>query len=285
MSRYHAAMPELPEVETVRRGLEGELPGRLIVAVTVGDQRLRLPWPEGLAARLIGCRFGAIRRRAKYLLLELTTPSARRAALLWHLGMSGCIRLLDDPSAPLSHRHLLLTLDDGRALAYTDPRRFGLVDLIAHPPWSAHRLLCGLGPEPLGRAFDGDYLARAVCHRRSTIKSLLLNGHIVAGIGNIYACEALFDAGIAPFRRANRLDGRDCARLVAAIRSVLRRAIKAGGSTIRDFAGSDGRPGYFAHQFRCYGREGEPCARCQTAITRVVQQGRSSFYCPVCQPD
>jgi len=181
-------MPELPEVETVRKGLQQRLPGRTIVTTFISDKQLRQPWPSQLRQRLTGCRFGPIHRRAKYLLFELTTLSGENSTLLWHLGMSGCLRMLsgDDP-AP-KHQHLLLTLDDGTQLSYADPRRFGLVDLIEKPPWSQHRLLCKLGPEPLESGFYAEYLHHTIAHRRRTIKALLLNSHIVAGIGNIYAC-------------------------------------------------------------------------------------------------
>lgn len=282
---YDRAMPELPEVETVRSGLQQHLPDRVIVAASISSKQLRTPWPPQLCQRLVGCIFTAIHRRAKYLLFALTTPSGQPRILLCHLGMSGCLRLLVEGDLHPKHQHLLLTLDDGSALSYADPRRFGMIDLIDGSAWDKHRLLCDIGPEPLESAFDAEHLQRTIGQRRSSIKALLLNSHIVAGIGNIYACEALFDAEISPFCRGDSLKIDALQRLVDAIQSVLQRAIAAGGSTIRDFAGSDGKPGYFAHQFHCYGKEGQPCFRCKTAIVRTVQQGRSSFYCPRCQPD
>ncbi|MDQ6964929.1 MAG: bifunctional DNA-formamidopyrimidine glycosylase/DNA-(apurinic or apyrimidinic site) lyase, partial [Mariprofundales bacterium] len=235
--------------------------------------------------RLVGCRFGEVGRRAKYLLLALTTPSAEHRIMLCHLGMSGCLRLLAIDDEEPKHQHLLITLDSGMRLSYADPRRFGVVDLIEGSSWGEHPLLCRIAVEPLEPLFDADYLYQAVCRRRVAIKNLLLNSHVVAGVGNIYACEALFDAQISPYRPGSSLSLAEVERLVVAIISVLQRAIAAGGSTIRDFAGSDGRPGYFAHQFRCYGREGQPCFRCETPIMRSQQQGRSSFYCPSCQPE
>jgi len=283
VGRYDRAMPELPEVETVRRGLQQRLPNRLIIAASISSKQLRTPWPPQFCQRLIGCRFGEIERRAKYLLFPLITPSDLPRILLCHLGMSGCLRLLDVDDVQPKHQHLLLTLDDGTWLSYADPRRFGVMDMIDGASWSQHRLLCQLGPEPLESGFDAEYLQQAISQRRSAIKILLLNSHIVAGIGNIYACEALFDAEISPYRLGHSLKIGESQRLVDAIQSVLQRAIAAGGSTIRDFAGSDGKPGYFAHQFHCYGKEGEPCLRCQTVIVREMQQGRSSFYCPRCQ--
>jgi len=283
MRRYHRVMPELPEVETVRHGLQQGLPGHTIIAASVSDKQLRQPWPIQLCQRLIGCRFGSIDRRAKYLLLGLSTPKGGDATLLCHLGMSGCLRLLVEQDSVPSHQHLCLTLDNGTLLSYADPRRFGLVDLIVNRPWSEHRLLRKLGPEPLESDFDAAYLYLAIHHRRSSIKALLLNSQVVAGIGNIYACEALFDAEVSPFRLGNSVTISQCQHLVKAIRSVLQRAIVAGGSTIRDFAGSDGKPGYFAHQFHCYGQENRACLRCQTPIVRMMQHGRSSFYCPRCQ--
>ncbi len=270
-------MPELPEVETVRRGLEPLLCGRTIAAVACSGKRLRIPWPEDLHRRLTGRRFTAIQRRAKYLLLDFD-----EGRMLCHLGMSGCLRLLRANDPLPAHQHLLLTLDDGNRLSYADPRRFGMIDLTDRP-WEEHCLLRHIGPEPLEASFHDGHLHEAVRHRNSPIKTLLLDSSVVAGIGNIYANEALFTASIAPTRRGSDLTREACRRLVDAIRSVLTRAIAAGGSTIRDFTGSDGRPGYFAHQFLCYEKEGAPCPRCGGTITRIKQQGRASFFCPDCQ--
>ncbi|RMH50359.1 MAG: bifunctional DNA-formamidopyrimidine glycosylase/DNA-(apurinic or apyrimidinic site) lyase [Zetaproteobacteria bacterium] len=274
-------MPELPEVETVRRGLQRHLPGRRIVAVHCSGMRLRRPWPERMEERLVGRRFTAVRRRAKYLLLETDG-----AGLLCHLGMSGCLRILPPGGGAPAHQHWRVDLDDGAALSFADPRRFGLVDLVVGKEgWRDHPLLCRLGPEPLERSFTGTWLQEVLRGRRRSIKALLLDGRIVAGIGNIYANEALFAAGIDPRRPGGALDAGECARLAGAIRSVLTQAVAVGGSTIRDFVGSDGQPGYFAHRFRCYGREGGACPRCGGGrIVRIRQEGRSSFLCPLCQP-
>ncbi|MDQ6950076.1 MAG: bifunctional DNA-formamidopyrimidine glycosylase/DNA-(apurinic or apyrimidinic site) lyase [Mariprofundales bacterium] len=273
-------MPELPEVETVKRGLEPVILNRTIVRANCSGKRLRLPWPPHLCARLIGQRILAVERRAKYLL----TPLSGAETIIWHLGMSGCLRLLEKDSATPKHQHLLLTLDHDLHLSFADPRRFGLIDLCPTAQLSQHRCLAALGPEPLSEAFDADYLRQQLAKRRSPIKSMLLNSRLVAGIGNIYANEALFDAEISPFLPASKLNRTQCECLVAAIRSVLTRAIDAGGSTINDFIGSDGQPGYFAHQFHCYGKTKSPCPRCQTPIIQSKQHGRSSFYCPRCQP-
>lgn len=271
-------MPELPEVETIRRGVLPHLRGRRIVDVTVRERRLRFPVDAGLAAALSGERIVEIGRRSKYLLMR-----GERHELLLHLGMSGRLFVLTEPLAARRHDHVDLQLDSGTLLRFHDPRRFGFI---------SHRRLDGpdfpffrhLGPEPLDTAFDGAYLRAKLRGRTAPVKSLLMDARIVVGVGNIYAQEALFEAGIRPRRAGGRLGPGDCERLVAAVRDVLRRAIEAGGTTLRDFAGADGAPGYFQQDLYVYGRAGRPCRRCGSAIRMTRIAGRSSGWCPTCQP-
>jgi len=288
-------VPELPEVETVRRGLAGPMEGRRILRAEVRREGLRWPFPEGLAARLEGRRVEHLGRRSKYLLAELSGGET----LLVHLGMSGRITVsapgntearslgtfVHPHRAPETHDHLVLHLEDGLRVTLNDPRRFGAVDLLDTARRDAHPLLRGLGPEPLGNAFAEPYLAARLAGRRTSAKAALLDQAIVAGLGNIYVCEALFRAGISPRRRAGRISRVRLARLVAAIRTVLAEAIEAGGSSLRDYRQADGELGYFQHSFAVYGREGGPCTHegCGGTVRRIVQSGRSTFYCPSCQ--
>jgi formamidopyrimidine-DNA glycosylase len=282
-------MPELPEVETVRRGLEPVLAGRLIARADVRRPDLRWPFPPDLAARLTGARVTAIRRRSKYLLAELD----RGETLIVHLGMSGRILVSGAPlgafhhphPAPEKHDHVVLDLETGARITLNDARRFGAVDLWPTADLDAHRLLAGLGPEPLGNAFHADGLAQRLAGRVTPVKAALLDQRTVAGLGNIYVCEALWRARISPLRLAREVTQVECEALVAAIRAVLLDAIAAGGSSLRDYRRTDGELGYFQHAFAVYDREGAPCPRpgCPGTIARVVQSGRSSFHCPVCQ--
>jgi len=272
-------MPELPEVETTRRGIEPHLAGRRIAAVSVRDPRLRWPVREDLAAFLADRKVESVERRAKYLLLVLEGGDR----VLIHLGMSGSLRL-DDPRLPLrKHDHVEWLLDSGQALRLHDPRRFGavLTDHVDAP----HERLATLGPEPLDPAFDGDYLAGRLAGRRVAIKQATMNASIVVGVGNIYASEALFLAGIHPRRPAGSLDPEECAALAAAIRQVLEAAIEQGGTTLRDFLSPSGDPGYFRQTLNVYERTGEPCRRCGTPVERVVLGQRSTWFCPACQPE
>jgi formamidopyrimidine-DNA glycosylase len=270
-------MPELPEVETVRRGLERKMSGRRIVSAELRRADLRRPFPQGLAARLGGARIGALNRRGKYILIELD----ENGLLLLHLGMSGRITAGRDPLPAGPHDHLLLKLDDGTIIRFNDARRFGTIDYLRRDEAARHPLLAGLGPEPLGSCFDEAYLAARLAGRLTPIKSALLDQRIVAGLGNIYACEALYRARLSPRRRAASVVGRRAARLVAAIRAVLGDAIAAGGSSLRDYVQADGGLGYFQHHWAVYGREGEPCpgCTCSTGVQRIVQSGRSTFFC------
>jgi formamidopyrimidine-DNA glycosylase len=282
-------VPELPEVETVRRGLEPVMAGHVIARAEVRRPDLRWPLPPGLAARLSGARVTALRRRAKVLLLDLDGADT----LLVHLGMSG--RMLISGLAPGlfhharpmpdKHDHVLFEMDGGAQVTFNDARRFGMIDLCATEALGAHRMLAGLGPEPLGNRFDGPYLATRLAGRASPVKALLLDQRVVAGLGNIYVCEALWRARIAPDTPAGALSDAAIERLVEAIRDVLREAIAAGGSSLRDYRQTDGTLGYFQHGFAVYGRAGEPCRApgCHGTITRIVQAGRSSFLCPLCQ--
>ncbi|KIA81411.1 DNA-formamidopyrimidine glycosylase [Chromobacterium amazonense] len=270
-------MPELPEVETTRRGVEPHLAGRTLRGAVVRNPSLRWPVPPDLAERLSGETVLAVRRRAKYLLLE-----CQSGTLLIHLGMSGSLRVMASGAPAQKHDHVDLLLD-GQLLRYRDPRRFGAM-LWHVGPIELHPLLKDLGPEPLSDAFDGAALFEAIRRRSSAIKLAIMDNHVVVGVGNIYANESLFYAGIAPTRPANSLTRAECDLLAAEIRAVLRRAIDAGGSTLRDFVDSEGKPGYFQQSYMVYDRQEAPCRRCGTPIRHIRQGQRSSYYCPLCQP-
>lgn len=280
-------MPELPEVETVRRGLLPAMEGRLIERAEVNRPDLRWPLPERMAERLTGARVLALRRRSKYILADLSTGET----LLIHLGMSGRMLVsgitlgafFHEHSAPEKHDHVVLHLEGGARVTFNDARRFGAMDLLPTATAESHPLLAEIGPEPLGNAFNGSYLSARLKGRNTPIKSALLDQHLVAGLGNIYVCETLYRAGIHPARRA--ADVASPQDLVPIIRDVLAEAIEAGGSSLKDYRRTDGELGYFQKAFAVYGREGEPCltAGCTSIIARIVQSGRSSFFCPTCQ--
>lgn len=270
-------MPELPEVETTRRGLKALLSCRRIARAVVREARLRWPVPSDLDARVAQRTVRAVHRRAKYLLIELD-----RGWLLLHLGMSGSLRVIDAATPPEVHDHLDLVLDNGQVLRLRDPRRFGSVHWIDRSP-ECHPLLAHLGAEPLSEAFDADYLHARLAGKRVAIKQALMDSRIVVGVGNIYASEALFRAGIRPTLAAGRLSRPRGARLVEAIRDTLSDALAAGGTTLRDFRNSDGLPGYFQLETRVYGRAGEPCRACGTTIRQARQGQRSTYWCPRCQ--
>jgi len=269
-------MPELPEVETTRRGLAPLLCGARIAALIVRDPRLRWPIAPALKRLLPGQTITKIERRGKYLLLDLGAGS-----LIIHLGMSGSLRVIAAENPPGAWDPFDIAFTDGQCLRMRDPRRFGAL-LYSEDPHH-HPLIKNLGPEPLETGFSGPYLYDRARYRKVAIRDFLLNGHIVAGIGNIYANEALFEAGIHPSRAAGRISLVRYESLATAIVDVLNRAIAAGGTTLKDFAGSDGRPGYFKQQLRVYGREGEPCFRCHGTIARLTMGARSGYYCPECQ--
>jgi formamidopyrimidine-DNA glycosylase len=272
-------MPELPEVETTRRGVEPHVVGQRIVACHVHEPRLRWPVPTDLGARLTGRTVVNAGRRAKYLLLGLDDG----ATLLWHLGMSGSLRVLPATIPRLTHDHLDLLLASGQVLRFNDPRRFGSLHYIESTP-EQHPLLAKLAPEPLTPEFDAAYLQRVTRGRRVAIKQLLMNSQLVVGVGNIYASEALFRARIRPTRGARRLTIQECARLVQAVKQVLSLAIRAGGTTLRDYVSADGNPGYFRQKLYVYERAGAPCRVCRTPIRQLQQGQRSSYFCPHCQP-
>ena len=276
-------MPELPEVETVCRGLAPVLEGRVLEMVTARRPDLRFPLPPDFAERLQGRRVEKIRRRAKFILMEM----AGGPVAILHLGMSGRMRFVapGEELTPGRHDHLIFGTDRGYRVVFNDARRFGSATYAEAERLDEHEFLADLGPEPLSNAFSGPVLAAALEGRRTPIKAALLDQRVVAGLGNIYACEALYRAGLSPRRRAYTVQKGRAERLAAAVRQVLTDAIAAGGTTLRDFARPDGELGYFQHAFRVYGREGQDCPRegCSGAVRRIVQSGRSSFFCPTCQ--
>ncbi|HEY6430591.1 MAG TPA: bifunctional DNA-formamidopyrimidine glycosylase/DNA-(apurinic or apyrimidinic site) lyase [Acetobacteraceae bacterium] len=278
-------MPELPEVETVMRGLRAALEGRTITHAAINRPDMRWAFPEALVQRLAGARVAGFRRRGKYILMRL----AGGWSVLLHLGMSG--RIVIDPGVPNRaepHEHLVMETDQGWRIGFVDPRRFGSVDLVATAEEDRHRLLAGLGPEPLDSDFTPAILSAALAGKRTPIKAALLDQSVVAGLGNIYVCEALFRAAISPRRLARTIPGVRAARLVPAIRATLNEAIEAGGSSLRDYVQPSGELGYFQHAWKVYGREGDRCERCDASagdrtcpgIMRIQQSGRSTFFCP-----
>lgn len=282
-------MPELPEVETVRRGLAPAMEGAAIARARVNRPDLRWPFPERMAERLTGQQVLRLRRRSKYILADLSSGET----LLIHLGMSGRMLVSGDPlgrfvhdhPAPAKHDHVVLDMDNGARITFNDPRRFGAMDLLDTATADRHKLLAAIGPEPLGNDFSEAYLIEAFKGRMTPVKSALLDQHIVAGLGNIYVCEALFRAGIHPKRKAGQIAAPRVGALVPIIRQVLSEAIEAGGSSLRDFRQADGELGYFQHNFQVYGQEGQACTApgCPSLVHRIVQSGRSTFYCPTCQ--
>lgn len=270
-------MPELPEVETTRRGIEPHLVGQRVREVNVYQRKLRQPVTAGLAAGVTGESFSVLRRRGKYLLLQIG-----HGTLIIHLGMSGSLRLVASETPPEKHDHVEFMLMNGQALRFRDPRRFGVVLWTRREPLQ-HPLIAKLGVEPLETGFDTDYLYGIAQRRTVAIKQLIMNSQVVVGVGNIYASEALFRAGIHPARSAKRISKARCGRLVTAIKSVLAEAIKQGGTTLRDFYNGAGEPGYFKQRLQVYGRDGEACLQCGAAIRQMVQGQRTTWYCGRCQ--
>ncbi len=270
-------MPELPEVETTRRGIAPLVIGRRVAAFHVYDPRLRWPVPASLQKMLVGRAFDRVDRRGKYLLFRLGEDT-----LLVHLGMTGSLRAFMRAPAPSAHDHVDIVLDNGTSLRYHDPRRFGAI-LWVPPPADGHPLLASLGPEPFDRACDAGYLKQATRRRSKGIKLALMDNRVIVGVGNIYANEALFRAGIRPTTPANRVSAARLGRLLVEVRATLTEAIAKGGSTLRDYVDSQGEPGYFQLDYYVYGREGMPCRVCGTAIKAVRMGGRTSTYCPRCQ--
>lgn len=276
-------MPELPEVETVRRGLAPVIEDQVFTRVQIRRKDLRRPFPDGFVARLENARVGRVGRRAKYLIIETDQD-----ALIWHLGMSGQVRIYNDGDRvppPGKHDHVQFDFSSGASVVFTDPRRFGSMDLCPLNTLGEHPLIKSIGPEPLGNDFSGPVLAAALKGKRQAIKQAIMDGRVVAGVGNIYASEALFQAGISPKRSAATVQGGRAEKLATAIKDVLSAAIDAGGSTLRDHRTTDGGLGYFQFSFAVYGRAGEPCPGCNCDISRthgiqrLEQGGRSTYYC------
>ena len=282
-------MPELPEVETIMRGISPFLEGATIKRIKLNRADLRWPFPKNFTSRLKEAKVLNLKRRSKYILIDLNTGET----LLIHLGMSGKILVSDSKignyfyeySKGSDHDHVIFELNDGTKLTYNDPRRFGAMDLAKTDDLNNHKFLEKLGPEPLGNNFNSDYLKTELSKRESPIKNVLLNQSVVAGLGNIYVCEALFMSGISPKKRASKISKIKCEELVRNIRAVLMSAIEAGGSSLKDFTDIQGNSGYFQFEFYVYGRENECCKikNCGRKIKRISQSGRSSFYCPSCQ--
>lgn len=269
-------MPELPEVETTRRGIAPHCEGQTIARITVRNGRLRWPVPEDIAAHMEGHIIRTVDRRAKYLFLNLDHGTA-----IIHLGMSGSLRVITDDTTPSTHDHIDLVLNSGVILRLNDPRRFGC--WLWSDSAATHPLIANLGPEPLSTDFSGGMLFRLSRSKSTPVKSFIMDGHVVVGVGNIYANEALFKAGIHPRRKAGRISLDRYHRLVEAIREILSAAILMGGTTLRDFVNSDGKPGYFAQSLLVYGRTGEPCCECATPLKEIRMNGRSTVYCTRCQ--
>jgi len=270
-------MPELPEVETSRRGIEPHLLNRKIKEVIIRQHKLRWPIPENLPQLVAGKKILAVSRRAKYIYLEL-----ENGTIIIHLGMSGSLRICTEKMPAEKHDHIDIQVSNNKILRLRDPRKFGCV-LWAKGDVASHKLIKPLGPEPLDESFSADYLYSTAKKRQCSIKAFIMNSHIVVGIGNIYASEALFRAGINPKRSAGKISFTRIEKLVDAIKITLHAAIKEGGTTLRDFTGISGQPGYFAQKLLVYGRTGEPCPQCNEAVKQFVQQSRSTFYCPNCQ--
>ena len=282
-------MPELPEVETVRRGLAPVLEGQIIARADINRPDLRWPFPDRMSDRLIGAVVNGLRRRSKYILADLDSGET----LLIHLGMSGRMLIsgatigtfCHDHPAPAKHDHVVLHMGQGARITFNDARRFGAMDLMMTAQADDHWLMRSLGPEPLGNAFNAPYLVDRLKDRNTPIKTALLDQQVVAGLGNIYVCEVLHRAGIHPARKCRKVSAKRLAALVPLVRDVLTEAIAAGGSSLRDYRQADGALGYFQHGFAVYGREGAQCRRdgCDGTVSRIVQSGRSSFFCPRCQ--
>lgn len=269
-------MPELPEVETTRLGLEPRLKGKVLKAVKVRDERLRWPMPKTINAQLAGKKLSSIKRRGKYLIFDFG-----KVFQLVHLGMSGSLRFVEKDEPPSVHDHVDWQFEGGTVLRLRDPRRFGAVLLTDNP--ASHPLLARLGPEPLTDDFDGSYLYKTTRGRKTRIKNLIMDSHVVVGVGNIYASESLFAAGVRPGRAAGRLTRAECEKLAAAIKRTLENAVKAGGSSLRDYVAADGELGYFQLHTKVYDRAGLPCKVCGTPVKKLAGGQRSTYYCPVCQ--
>lgn len=271
-------MPELPEVETVLQALKPHVVGSTIAKASVLFPVLRLPLPHNMTELLASKLIINIKRRAKYIMFELEGG----LTLLVHLGMTGRLTVANLDYLPVKHDHVIISLND-KMLVYNDPRRFGLIDIIETNKIHEHKLLCNLGPEPLESEFTAEYLSEVLKNRQIFIKAAIMDGKLLVGVGNIYASEALFMAGISPKRKANTLHLQDCEKLVSSIKKVLHAAINSGGSSIRDFVSTDGNKGHFQHHFAVYGKGGKECQICFKPIVKIYQSGRATFFCPNCQ--
>jgi formamidopyrimidine-DNA glycosylase len=270
-------VPELPEVETTRRGIEPHVVGRRITALLVHDRRLRWPVDLGMIAAVAGAAIRRAGRRAKYLLIE-----TEAGTLILHLGMSGSLRVMPATTPRIAHDHLDIELDSGQTLRFNDPRRFGSLLFTGEDP-TLHPLLRNLAPEPLEEGFNGEYLWNITRRRKVAIKQLIMNSQLVVGVGNIYASEALFRARVRPRRQARSLSRAECAKLARAIKATLAMAVKVGGTTLRDYVGADGNPGYFRQRLYVYERAGSPCRVCGKPVKQFTQGQRSTYWCPNCQ--
>lgn len=270
-------MPELPEVETTRRGIEPHILHHTITDVIIRQPSLRWPVPRQLGLKVRGRQIRQVDRRGKYLLISLDSGT-----IIIHLGMSGSLRICPVNTPPEKHDHIDFVIGNEQVLRLRDPRRFGAVLWTTKDP-ARHKLLSPLGPEPMHHSFNGPYLFEHTRKRNAPIKSIIMNSHIVVGVGNIYACESLFKAGINPRRKAGSLSLLRCEKLVAAIKEVLSASIQQGGTTLRDFVRENGQPGYFALRLNVYGKAGEPCPKCGKPVRQITQQQRSTFYCTQCQ--
>jgi formamidopyrimidine-DNA glycosylase len=270
-------MPELPEVETSRRGIEPHLLNKTISDITIRQHKLRWPIPKNLPALAEGKKIRQVCRRAKYLYLQLDN-----GCIIIHLGMSGSLRICTSKTPPEKHDHIDIRVSNGKILRLRDPRKFGCV-LWTSAAINEHKLIKPLGPEPLDDKFNADYLHNKANKRQCSIKALIMNSHIVVGVGNIYASESLFKAGINPKRKAGKVSHQRLEKLVASIKVTLSESIKQGGTTLRDFTSEDGQPGYFAQKLQVYGKTGEECSACGQPIKQITQQARSTFYCSQCQ--
>jgi formamidopyrimidine-DNA glycosylase len=276
-------MPELPEVETTRRGIEPHLKERVIKDIIIRQPSLRWLVPEYMASKYTGQHIISVIRRGKYLLIQTGNNKIINATILIHLGMSGSLRILEQSVSPGKHDHIDILLDNSKLLRFHDPRRFGaFLDCPADEPLS-HPLLAKLGPEPLSDEFSAEYLYQRSRNRTLNIKSFIMDSHVVVGLGNIYATETLFEAGIHPTRAAGKISRKRYTNLVLHAKKIIDSAIQQGGTTLRDFVDVSGKPGYFKQQLKVYGRENQPCINCQTPIRRLKQSQRSSWYCPQCQ--
>ena len=272
-------MPELPEVEVIRRGLQRHLPGRKVLAIVAGNKKLRLPMPrKNLKKYILGTLVESVDRRAKFLLITMATG----ARLIVHLGMTGKLGLFPQNTPKAKHDHLHLQLDNGMQLRFNDIRRFGFIQVLSESDF-AHPMLANLGPEPLGQDFTPMYLQKIAAGRKRPLKNFLMDSRVVAGIGNIYACEILFHAGLNPGKKICRLSKNQWTQIVKSSRYILEKAIESGGTTISDFVNESGKRGYFQLELQTYGKQGKPCNCCSTPIVKKTMAGRSTFFCPSCQ--